>query len=93
MRSRASAQGPELMRAVAAGQAHLGPDETRYLADPEHRREMRELVTHFLGEMLSRGVADAGVVRGEARAGSTGTMPRSLSCYCADVPDREGSPW
>jgi hypothetical protein len=27
---------------------------------------MRELVTHFLGEMLSRGVADAGVVRGEA---------------------------
>ena len=47
---RASAQGPELMRAVASTQAHLGPDETRYLADPGHRREMRDLVTHFLGE-------------------------------------------
>jgi putative nucleotidyltransferase with HDIG domain len=63
---RASAEGPELMRAVAASQAHLGPEETRYLADPEHRRAMRELVTHFLGDMLSRGVADAGVIRGEA---------------------------
>jgi putative nucleotidyltransferase with HDIG domain len=62
---RASAQGPELMRAVAA-EAHLGPEETRYLSDPAHRRAMRELVTHFLGETLSRGVADAGVVRGEA---------------------------
>jgi len=62
---RASAQGPELMRAVAA-QAHLGPEETHYLSDPAHRRAMRELVTHFLGETLSRGVADAGVVRGEA---------------------------
>jgi hypothetical protein len=63
---RASAQGPELVRAVAATQAHLGPDETRYLADSASRRAMRELVTHFLGETLSRGVADAGVVRGEA---------------------------
>jgi cyclic-di-AMP phosphodiesterase PgpH len=63
---RASAQSPELMRAVASTQAHLGPEETRYLADPAHRREMRDLVTHFLGDMLSRGVADAGVVRGEA---------------------------
>ena len=63
---RASAQGPELMRAVAATQAHLGPEESRYLADPERRHAMQELVTHFLGETLSRGVADAGVVRGEA---------------------------
>ena len=62
---RASAQGPELMQAVAATQAHLGPAEARYLADPAHRRAMRELVTHFLGETLSRGVADAGVMRGE----------------------------
>ncbi len=62
---RASAQGPELTRAVAASQAHLGPEETQYLADPAHRRAMRELVTHFLGETLSRGVADAGVIRGE----------------------------
>ncbi len=62
---RASTQGPELMRAVAASQAHLGFEETRYLADPERRHAMQELVTHFLGETLSRGVADAGVVRGE----------------------------
>jgi putative nucleotidyltransferase with HDIG domain len=63
---RASAQSPELMRAVAASQAHLGPEETRYLADPQRRHAMQELVTHFLGETLSRGVADAGVIRGEA---------------------------
>jgi putative nucleotidyltransferase with HDIG domain len=62
---RAGAQSPELFRAVAA-QAHLGPDETRFLADSANRRAMRELVTHFLGESLSRGVADAGVIRGEA---------------------------
>jgi cyclic-di-AMP phosphodiesterase PgpH len=62
---RASAQSPELMRAVAASQAHLGPEETRYLADPRRRHAMQELVTHFLGETLSRGVADAGVIRGE----------------------------
>jgi putative nucleotidyltransferase with HDIG domain len=62
---RASAQGPELVRAVAT-QAHLGPEETRFLADSARRRAMRELVTHFLGESLSRGVADAGVIRGEA---------------------------
>ena len=54
------------MRAVAATQAHLGPEEIRYLADSTNRRAMRELVTHFLGESLSRGVADAGVIRGEA---------------------------
>ncbi|MEP7175580.1 MAG: HDIG domain-containing metalloprotein [Gemmatimonadales bacterium] len=63
---RASAQSPELMTAVAATRAHLGPDETRYLADPARRHAMQELVTHFLGETLSRGVADAGVIRGEA---------------------------
>lgn len=62
---RASEQGPELMRAVAATQAHLGPEEAGYLADPERRHAMLELVTHFLGETLSRGVADAGVIRGE----------------------------
>ena len=62
---RASNEGPELMRAVASTQAHLGPDEIRYLSDPERRHAMQELVTHFLGETLSRGVADAGVIRGE----------------------------
>ena len=63
---RASRQGPELMRAVETTQAHLGPEEIRYLEDSTHRRAMRDLVTHFLGETLSRGVADAGVMRGEA---------------------------
>jgi len=63
-RDRAGNQGPELTRAVAT-QAHLGPEEIRYLADSANRRAMRELVTHFLGESLSRGVADAGVIRGE----------------------------
>ena len=62
---RAAIQGPELMRAVAATQAHLGTEETTYLADPDRRRAMRELVTHFLGETLSKGVADPGVIRGE----------------------------
>ncbi|HEX3274247.1 MAG TPA: HDIG domain-containing protein [Gemmatimonadales bacterium] len=62
---RASAQGPELVRAVAQTQGHLGQEESRYLADSANRGAMRELVTHFLGESLSRGVADAGVIRGE----------------------------
>jgi putative nucleotidyltransferase with HDIG domain len=62
---RAGAQGPELARAVAATQAHLGPAEAQYLADPARRSAMRDLVTHFLGEMLSKGVADAGVIRSE----------------------------
>ena len=44
---------------------HLGPEETRYLADSVNRREMQEVVTHFLGQALSGGVADAGVIRGE----------------------------
>ncbi len=62
---RASRQGPELMRAVAVTQAHLGPAEIAYLADSTRRHAMREIVTHFLGETLSKGVADAGVIRGE----------------------------
>ena len=62
---RAGAQGPELLRAVAATRVHLSPEETRYLADSVNRREMQEVVTHFLGQALSGGVADAGVIRGE----------------------------
>src|SRR5690242_18454329 len=42
---RASAQNSDLVRAVAATQAHLGPAETHYLADSANRRAMRELVT------------------------------------------------
>jgi cyclic-di-AMP phosphodiesterase PgpH len=62
---RASRQGPELMRAAAVTQAHLGPAEIAYLSDSTRRHAMREIVTHFLGETLSKGVADAGVIRGE----------------------------
>jgi putative nucleotidyltransferase with HDIG domain len=62
---RAQAQGPELLRAVAATRVSLGPEETAYLADPVQRQQLQETVTHFLAEALSRGVADAGVVRGE----------------------------
>jgi len=62
---RAQAQGPELLRAVAATRVSLGPDETAYLTDAAQRQALQETVTHFLAEALSRGVADAGVVRGE----------------------------
>jgi hypothetical protein len=63
---RAGAQGPEMLRAVAATRVHLGPDETRYLADATTRRELQEVATHFLAEALSRGIADAGVIRSES---------------------------
>ncbi|HEY7634687.1 MAG TPA: HDIG domain-containing metalloprotein [Gemmatimonadales bacterium] len=63
---RAAGQGPELVQAVAATRVHLGPEETRYLTVPAQRRAMQEVVTHFLAEVLSRGVADPGVVRTEA---------------------------
>ncbi len=62
---RAGAQGPDLLRAVAATRVHLGPDETSYLVDSLQRREMQGVVTRFLGQALSGGVADAGVVRSE----------------------------
>jgi putative nucleotidyltransferase with HDIG domain len=65
---RAQAQGPELLRAVAATRVSLGPEETGYLTDPVQRQQLQETVTHFLAEALSRGVADAGVVRGEPSA-------------------------
>jgi hypothetical protein len=43
----------------------LGPEETRFLTDSTNRRQIQELSTHFLAEALSRGVADAGAIRGE----------------------------
>lgn len=61
---RAGAQGQDI-RAVATSRISLGPEESAYLADVGRRRRMQELVTHFLGEALSAGVADAGVMRGE----------------------------
>ena len=62
---RASAQGSDMVRAVAASRINLGPEESAYLAEPGRRRQLQELVTHFLAEALSAGVADAGVIRSE----------------------------
>ena len=63
---RASGQGQEMVRAVAASRISLGPAESDYLAEESRRRQLQELVTHFLAEALSAGIADAGVMRGEA---------------------------
>jgi putative nucleotidyltransferase with HDIG domain len=63
---RASAEGPDALRAQAATRVKLTPGETDYLADVDQRRKLQEVFTHFLAEALSRGVADAGVIRGEA---------------------------
>jgi hypothetical protein len=63
---RAEQQGPGLLRAVAATRVSLGPPETEYLTVESQRRRVQAVVTHFLAEMLSRGVAEAGVLRGEA---------------------------
>ncbi|MBA3260467.1 MAG: HDIG domain-containing protein [Gemmatimonadales bacterium] len=63
---RASAAGADSVRARATTQVSLSPGETAYLADVHQRRQLQEVVTHFLAEALSRGVADAGVIRGEA---------------------------
>ncbi|MEZ0335862.1 MAG: HD family phosphohydrolase [Gemmatimonadales bacterium] len=62
---RASAEGPDALRAQAATRVKLTPGETDYLADRGKRRKLQEVVTHFLAEALSRGVADAGVMRSE----------------------------
>ena len=61
---RAGAQGRDI-RAVATSRISLGPEESAYLADVGRRRRLQELVTHFLAEALSAGVADAGVMRSE----------------------------
>ena len=62
---RADQQGPDLLRAVAATRVSLGAAETEFLTVESQRRRVQSVVTHFLAEMLSRGVADAGVLRSE----------------------------
>ena len=62
---RAEQQGPDLLRAVAATRVNLGTQETEFLAVESQRRRGQAAVTHFLAETLSRGVADAGVLRAE----------------------------
>jgi hypothetical protein len=61
----AEAAGPDSVQAVIASRVRLGPEETRFLTDSTSRRQIQEVFTHFLAEGLSRGVADAGAIRGE----------------------------
>ncbi len=62
---RAERQGADLLRAVATTRASLGPAEAEYLTVESQRRRVQGIVTHFLAEILSRGVADAGVLRSD----------------------------
>jgi putative nucleotidyltransferase with HDIG domain len=61
----ADAGGSDSVAAVVASQVRLGPEETKFLTDSTSRRQIQEVFTHFLAEALSRGVADAGAIRGE----------------------------
>jgi putative nucleotidyltransferase with HDIG domain len=61
----AEAGGSDSVAAVVASQVRLGPEETKFLTDSTNRRQIQEVFTHFLAEALSRGVADAGAIRGE----------------------------
>ncbi|MBA3319454.1 MAG: HDIG domain-containing protein [Gemmatimonadales bacterium] len=62
---RADQQGPGLLKAVATTRVNLGPAEAEFLTVESQRRRLQSVVTHFLAEVLSRGVADAGVLRSE----------------------------
>ena len=57
--------GPDSVAAAIATRLRLGSEETRFLTDSTNRRQVQEVSTHFLAEALSRGVADAGAIRGE----------------------------
>ena len=92
---RAEQQGPDLLRAVAATRVSLGAAETEFLTVEEQRRRAQAVVTHFLAEMLSRGVADAGVLRGEPsrqvslrRAEAERVVPRDSILTFADLMER-----
>ncbi|HEX2249084.1 MAG TPA: HDIG domain-containing protein, partial [Gemmatimonadales bacterium] len=61
----AEAGGPDSVAAVVGSRLRLGPEETEFLTDSTSRRQIHEVFTHFLAEALSRGVADAGLIRGE----------------------------
>ncbi|HEY9505852.1 MAG TPA: hypothetical protein VIQ27_07770, partial [Gemmatimonadales bacterium] len=92
---RAEQQGPDLLRAVAAARANLSAAEAGYLADESRRRRIQAIVTHFLAETLSRGVADAGVLRSEParevslrRGEGERAVPRDSVLTFADLIDR-----
>jgi putative nucleotidyltransferase with HDIG domain len=61
----AEAGGSDSVKTVVAARVRLGSEETNHLVDSTSRRQLREIFTHFLAEALSRGVADAGVIRSE----------------------------
>jgi putative nucleotidyltransferase with HDIG domain len=88
----AAVKGTDSLQKVVASRVRLGPDETQYLADSTSRRQLQEVFTHFLAEALSRGVADAGAVRGEAsrvialrRGESERIVPRDSVFTFADL--------
>jgi|tagenome__1003787_1003787.scaffolds.fasta_scaffold20973328_3 putative nucleotidyltransferase with HDIG domain len=59
------AGGSDSVTAAVGAEIRLGPEETKFLTDSTNRRQIQEVFTHFLAEALSRGVADAGAIRGE----------------------------
>jgi putative nucleotidyltransferase with HDIG domain len=61
----AEASGPDSVAATVSARLRLGSEETQFLTDSTNRRQVQEVFTHFLAEALSRGVADAGAIRGE----------------------------
>jgi putative nucleotidyltransferase with HDIG domain len=92
---RAQPQGPDLVRAVATTRVGMTGPEASYLAIEMQRRQAQSSVTHFLAEMLSRGVADAGVLRGEPsrqislrRGEVERVVPRDSVLSFADLLDR-----
>jgi cyclic-di-AMP phosphodiesterase PgpH len=88
----ARAGGPDSVAATVATRVRLGPEETRFLTDSTNRRQIQEVSTHFLAEVLSRGVADAGIIRGEVsptialrRGESERILPRDSVLTFADL--------
>ena len=88
----AAVKGTDSLQKVVASRVRLGTDETKYLADSTSRRQLQEIFTHFLAEGLSRGVADAGAIRGEVsrsialRRGETERiLPRDSILTFADL--------
>jgi putative nucleotidyltransferase with HDIG domain len=84
--------GPDSVEAAVNSRLRLGSDETKYLADSTNRRQIQEVFTHFLAEGLSRGVADAGAIRGEIspvialrRGESERIVPRDSILTFADL--------
>ena len=61
----APADAPAVQRAAAGGAVRLAGSDAEVLADADTRQAVADLVNDVLGQALSGGVADAGVIRGE----------------------------